>query len=153
MGQPPDRQLEIYKALKQHELELNKATAAFEHAILQPLFLLNGAAATAFMTLLGVWKGPFEKVLFFAACAIGAWCLGLLGAAAAAAFAYRSQREFSIWARLEREAKERELGGSTHRDAQGISDALDKAKRLQNRAGGAWVFMECSPKFCSPRGA
>lgn len=35
-------------AQRAHELELNKATAVFEHAIGSALFLLNGGAVVAF---------------------------------------------------------------------------------------------------------
>jgi hypothetical protein len=48
-----ERDLAIYQAQRAHELELNKATAAFEHALVSPLFLLNGGAVVAFLTLLG----------------------------------------------------------------------------------------------------
>ena len=45
--------VEIFNAVKEHELELNRATAAFEHAALRPGIILNGGAAVAFLTLLG----------------------------------------------------------------------------------------------------
>jgi hypothetical protein len=48
-----DRRLEEYKALRAHELMLNERTSEFERAALQPLFLLNGGAVVAFLTLLG----------------------------------------------------------------------------------------------------
>jgi hypothetical protein len=48
---------EVYGAVRGHELMLNQATAAFEHAALTPLFLLNGGATVAFLTLLGAASG------------------------------------------------------------------------------------------------
>ena len=36
-----DVEIAIYESHRAHELELDKATAAFEHATLSPLFLLN----------------------------------------------------------------------------------------------------------------
>jgi hypothetical protein len=103
--------LERYKALRAHELLLNRATAEFERAALQPLFLLNGGAVVAFLTLLGaVWgKPPTSLNLQMAKEALVAWCIGLLGAAIATSFGYLSQRRFAMSSRLEREEVEAAL--------------------------------------------
>jgi hypothetical protein len=37
-----DNEKAVYQAQRNHELELNRATGAFEHAVISPLFLLNG---------------------------------------------------------------------------------------------------------------
>jgi hypothetical protein len=71
--------LERYKALRAHELELNRATAEFERAVLQPLFLLNGGASVAVLGLLGavserITKEGIQQVdmgLYF-------WAIGLV---------------------------------------------------------------------------
>ncbi len=60
-----DRPLEEYKALRAHELMLNERTSEFERAALQPLFLLNGGAVVAFLTLLGaIWEKGAVSVNF-----------------------------------------------------------------------------------------
>lgn len=46
--------LQQYRALRDRELELNRATAAFERAVLETLFVLNGGAPVAALTLLGI---------------------------------------------------------------------------------------------------
>src|SRR5260370_31818513 len=73
-----DRPLEEYKALRAHELMLNERTSAFERAALQPLFLLNGGAGGAFLTLLGaIWeKGAVSVNLGVATCGRLMWCAG-----------------------------------------------------------------------------
>lgn len=50
----------LHQAVRAHELELNRATAAFEHALLAPLTLLNGGAAAAWLTFVG-GQDPFES--------------------------------------------------------------------------------------------
>lgn len=37
-----DKELAVYQAQRNHEVELNRATGAFEHEVISPLFLLNG---------------------------------------------------------------------------------------------------------------
>jgi hypothetical protein len=128
--------VERYKALRQHELELNKATAAFEHASLQPLTYLNGGALAAFMALIGaIWKDAQSSlVISNVKWALIAWSAGLISAAFSTGMAYRSQRYFSIGARLEREAFE----DIAARQAK-LEDAesqRQEAKRDQNRAVG-----------------
>ena len=105
--------IEIYKALRAHELELNRATAAFEHAALRHTTLLNGGALVAFLTLLGaIWKDDNVPSLEQVGLAILLWSVGLFMAALATVFAYRSQRMFSIRARKKREAFEVETKGN-----------------------------------------
>ena len=55
---PCDRDVEVYKALRAHELMLNQAASAFEHAVTTRLVTLNGGAAAAFLNLTG---STFEK--------------------------------------------------------------------------------------------
>jgi len=99
--------LEKYVGLRNHELELNRATAAFEHAALKPLTLLNGGATVAFLTLLGaVWKEGNAPSIEWVGAAIGSWCLGLVLAAVATAFGYFSQRAFTRRVKRQRQAEE-----------------------------------------------
>ena len=100
-----DRPLEEYKALRAHELMLNERTSEFERAALQPLFLLNGGAVVAFLTLLGaIWeKGAVSVNFGVATWAVLMWCAGLVTAALATGAGYLCQSTFAKRARLERE--------------------------------------------------
>lgn len=90
--------LAVYQAQRAHELELNKATAAFEHAIVSALFLLNGGAVVAFLTLLGAASANGSSLsvdLGFTVAAIVTWSVALVAAAAGVYLGYRSQQEFT----------------------------------------------------------
>jgi hypothetical protein len=142
-----NRILEFYKALRAHELMLNQATAAFERAALQPLFLLNGGAVAAFLALLGsTFVKQFSTInLVSVRMAVLGWCFGLLLAAVATIFGYLSQRRFSMWGRSQREKVE---AGIVEVTLPNMSDIiremktsakenlkLTRAKRLQ-----AWAY-------------
>jgi hypothetical protein len=104
--------LEVYKAERAHELMLNQATSAFEHAAIAPLLVLNGGGAVAFLTLLGAVSNPssrFSASTGWAVAAAIAWAVGLVLAALAASFGLGSQRAFSRRQRIERQAVERLL--------------------------------------------
>jgi hypothetical protein len=93
---PPDFLLEWYKLHRQHELELNKATLAYELELAKLLVLLNGAAAGAFLTLTGaVWKDGPRPSFWWLVAAIVLWLAGLVAAAVATHRAYKIQREFT----------------------------------------------------------
>jgi len=95
----------IYESQRNHELELNKATAAFEHAIVSPLFLLNGGGAVAFLTLLGSTSkndSAFHLDLRFAILAVFLWALALGAAAHGVHNGYACQRDFSRATSLKR---------------------------------------------------
>jgi hypothetical protein len=80
---------EIYKAERAHELMLNQATSAFEHAAIAPLLVLNGGGAVAFLTLLGAVSDPKARLSASTGWAIAAavaWAVGLILAALAASF-------------------------------------------------------------------
>jgi hypothetical protein len=96
----------VYRTQREHEIELNKATAAFEHAIVSPLFLLNGGAAVAFLTLLGTTSkadSSFKINLWFAVLAASLWASALIAAAVAVQAGYESQRHFTRAVRVRRE--------------------------------------------------
>ena len=104
--------LEIFKSVQEHELELNKATSAFEHAALRPGIILNGGAAVAFVTLLGAVKNvPPSFHTPLAAEAIMAWGVGLFFAALATAFGWISQRNYTRYLKKQRSALEYYLAG------------------------------------------
>ncbi|MGH1488064.1 MAG: hypothetical protein ACRBK7_01515 [Acidimicrobiales bacterium] len=98
--------IEIYKAVRAHELELNKAVAAFEHAVLAPLYLLNGGGAVAFLTLIGAASGEGSSLqvdVRWSAGAISAWTLGLLAAAVTTYWFFQAQRGFAAGERIRRQ--------------------------------------------------
>ena len=61
VGCTSSTELEVYKAVRAHELMLDQATAAFEHAAIAPLLLINGGGAVAFLTLLGATADPSKS--------------------------------------------------------------------------------------------
>lgn len=137
--------VEVYKAERAHELMLNQATSAFEHAAIAPLLLLNGGGAVAFLTLLGAVSDPrarFSASISWAIAASVAWGVGLVLAALAASFGLVSQRAFSKRQRIERQEVERLLlrnplvaevvAGSAPKDAKEESrNALRQARTNQ----------------------
>jgi hypothetical protein len=112
-GPPKDFLLEWYKLHRAHELELNKATLAYELELAKLLVLLNGAAAGAFLTLTGaIWKEGTHPAFDWIAVAIALWLFGLLAAAIATDVAYRAQSEFTRAYRLRRQGEElRQISG------------------------------------------
>jgi hypothetical protein len=91
----------VHTALRSHELELNRATASFEHAVIAPLTVINGGAAAAWLAFVGNSNHDTSGVW-----AAGFWCVGLLLAVAAAFLGWRRQRAHSQAERLRREAWE-----------------------------------------------
>jgi hypothetical protein len=119
MGEPedkstPDFLLEWYKLQRAHELELNKATLAYELELAKLLVLLNGGAAGAFLTLLGaVSKDRPLVTSMWTGGAILAWLIGLLVATSATHEAYEIQSGYSKAYRLRRQGEElRRIQGS-----------------------------------------
>src|SRR3954469_19303145 len=96
--------IEVYKAIRAHEIMLNQATSAFEHAAAAPLVLLNGGAAVAYLTLLGAISDPAKSKLRFAAAwavaALMSWALGLIAAQLAVTFGLISQCAYAKAQRL-----------------------------------------------------
>jgi hypothetical protein len=88
--------LEWYKLHRAHELELNKATLAYELELAKLFLLMNGAAAGAFLTLIGtVWKDGPRPSYGLVASAIASWLAGLAAAAIATYMGYEGQREYT----------------------------------------------------------
>jgi hypothetical protein len=136
------RAVEVYKVVRAHELMLNQATSAFEHATIAPLLLVNGGGAVAFLALLGALADPKSKLTAstcWAGAAIAAWALGLVSAALAAGFGLRYQRAFSQAHRIQRQQMERLLlsGSELAEIVAPMSPKTDLAverKALLNRA-------------------
>ena len=104
-GQVGDVELALYGGQRQHELELNRVSAGLELALVSPTLLLNGAAAVAFLTLLGAASASDSRLQLDVSrvrLAIAIWCLGLLVAAFAVGAAHRSQRQFTMAVRARR---------------------------------------------------
>lgn len=134
--------LEKYKLDRQHELELNRATAAYEHATLRTLMVLNGGAAAAFLTLLGaVWSSGPRPSFAFVVLAILAWSLGMMVTALATKQAYEGQQGYSKAYRLRRQAEElRRLGEEAISrlglEAEASTERLNhKASKVRGKAG------------------
>lgn len=133
----------IYQAQRAHELELNKATAAFEHAVISPLVLLNGGAIVAFLTLLGAVTKKDSTLAIdigFALVGVALWALSLTAAMLAVGAGYGSQRTFSRSVSARRRLMERALdvGDDFHSRLAPLAekspdDLLDEALELQGR--------------------
>jgi hypothetical protein len=112
VDRPSLLELEVYRAVRAHELMLNEATSRFEHAAIAPLLLINGGGAVAFLTLLGALESPKSRLsasTLWAGAASTAWAVGLITAALAASLGLRAQRKFSKAHRLQRQQVERLL--------------------------------------------
>jgi hypothetical protein len=102
----------LYDAVRAHEVMLNQATSAFEHAVITRLTLLNGGAATAFLTLLGAISAKDSQLRvnsFWAGTAVLAWIVGLIAAAGATSYGLGIQQATNLGYRLMRQQLERKL--------------------------------------------
>ena len=92
------KRIEAYKSKHNRALELVRATVAFEHAALKPLYLLNGGALVVLMTFLGAIaaaeKSSLEISWGLIWAAIVSWTAGLVLALFATRLAARSQWYF-----------------------------------------------------------
>jgi hypothetical protein len=132
-GQVEDRELAVYKAQRQHELELNRVSAGLELAIVSPT-LLNGAAGVAFLTLLGAASGSDSRPQFNlgpARLAIAVSCVGPVVAALAVGAAHQSQRQFTRAVRGGRVQYERKLLDEDPR----LKEILPQLKKRRIRIG------------------
>lgn len=131
--------LAVYEAQRNHEIELNRATATFEHALVTPLFLLNGGAAVAFLTLLGAASAE-TSTLDVDTDAAAAWSIGLLAATIAVLHGYLAQRDYTRATSQRRLLLETAivgpdnvLHGSTAASSADPSTILDAAAQFQRR--------------------
>lgn len=107
----PEADIEIYKAVREHERELNKATAVFEHSMLAPLTLLNGGAIVALTTVLGAASLDLDVRVVLAS--IGLWSAGLFAVVVATYSGYRAQQWFARAERGRRQDTESAIGRRT----------------------------------------
>ncbi len=120
-----------------HELELNRATAAFEHGVLSPLYLLNGGAVIAFLTLVGAASADDSSLTIdtgWAVAAVGVWAAGLAAAALATWFGLQAQRGYAIGERSRRLTVERLIASDAVADA-ASTDVSCEASALWETAG------------------
>jgi hypothetical protein len=133
----------VYQAQRAHELELNKATATFEHAVASALFLLNGGAAVAFLTLIGASakNATLSLDLGFAVNALICWAAALLLAAAGVYAGYRSQQQFTRAVSCRRQLMEHALIDETSR-LKGVLRATsdETPESLYQRARTSQIF-------------
>ena len=131
-----DPALERLKHAQALELEMIKATAAFEHAALRPPFLLNGGALVVYLALYGVLisRGSgFALDQALARWAMGLWIAGLVAAAIATAAGFRSQ--FSFRKHRGQQVKEIEARDKDELDDAGKYEALSKCfAKIGNRS-------------------
>jgi hypothetical protein len=141
-----DAGLEVYKGFRAHEALLNRATAEFERAALQPLSLLNGGAMVAFLTLLGAVWGKSQTSLDLAAAkvALVVWSGGLLLAAVATSFGYLSQRQFARMSRLERQIVEARLQDGSIPEILKLPDVYQAKVRASKAVMRAQAFQWCA---------
>jgi hypothetical protein len=130
-----------YEADCAHGLELDRAALQHEVTFLQSAFILNGAAGTAFITLLGAnLREVFSRGSGFALVAIGLWIIGVLVALQASHLANDTQARFARAMRLRASAFALQLLGRNDRVFLGVKaddtpDALhDQARALQSDA-------------------
>ena len=134
--------VEAYRAVRSHEVMLNQATSAFEHAVLVPLTALNGGAIVALLTLAGAVADKNPLPTGWLVGATTAWALGLLAAALAASSAFRQQRAINAAHRALRERVE-QLVFSTDPDLlEALSGpAVDRKKqRGEAKKYGQWFL-------------
>ena len=134
-----EREIEIYRAVRAHELELNRAAVNFEHVILAPLFLLNGGAIVAFLTLLGATSQTNSELSLSTSSARWAcvcWAGGLLAGVLATFFGFQSQRRYTRVERLRRQEVERMLLPQGSRLAQIVAAKDEKHCRDRERKAG-----------------
>jgi hypothetical protein len=105
--------IEVYKAIRAHEIMLNEATSRFEHAVVAPLLLLNGGGAVAYLTLLGALGRDQHPMLsarsLWIVPTLGLWALGLILAQLAVTMGLRAQQGYSISQRQKRHDLEMHL--------------------------------------------
>lgn len=76
--------------LDPHNEELTRATAAFEHAAIKPLYFLNGGALVAVLAFAGKCPGMALGIRYAMLC----WLLGLIFATLTTFAGYFSQHSF-----------------------------------------------------------
>jgi hypothetical protein len=106
-------QIEWYKLHRAHELELNKASLAYEHERLKFLVYVNGGAIGGLLTLLGAtWKNGAVLYGAWTHPAALCWVAGLGLAWFAWSEAHRGQSDLTRAYRMRRYAEELRVRGT-----------------------------------------
>lgn len=137
-----DKEIERYKAMHAYIVELARATAAFEHAAIKPLFILNGGALVVVFALLGtIWNdsGKFAEKGWLVA-ALACWGVGLFFAAISAALGYKSQHAFL-------KHRHRELDAEHARDANNQEEVRQRVCQ-QEAEGKRGVNLRTQAEVC-----
>ncbi|ADJ29876.1 hypothetical protein [Nitrosococcus watsonii] len=141
-----NKELERFKAKLASESELLKATAAFEHAALRPLYLLNGGALIAFMALYGAIVRTTDTCVQidhpWAKGAMVIWTIGLAFAVFVTVSAYCSQFAFLKHIRRKLEADKASDDDNPHTAGEKEGEATcwgDKGKKHRRWAMGFWL--------------
>jgi hypothetical protein len=134
--------VEAYRAVRSHEVMLNQATSAFEHAVLVPLTALNGGAVVALLTLAGAVADKSPLPAGWLVGASTAWALGLIAAALAASCAFRQQRAINAAHRALRERVEQLVFSTDPELVKALSGApVDREqKRMEAQTYGRWFL-------------
>jgi hypothetical protein len=134
--------LEKYRADRTHELELNKISAMYELALPQVAVLLNGAAATAFVSFVGTnLRSVFDNAPGSSGLALLFWCAGILLALLAGYWSHEVQKGFAKAYRFRRIAIEITLLGHAdeillgHEKGATAECMGTKATKLRTKAG------------------
>ena len=116
-----------------HSLELAKATIAFEHAALRPLYLLNGGAIVAVLAFFGAiakeQPSVFREMVLYSLPGFGFWAAGLCAAMKATSAGYRSQLSFYKAANSNIRLLMTECGYDSERDK--APDETEQTHRIQ----------------------
>ena len=130
----PQEQIERYRARIAARIEMFRAVAAFEHAALRPLLLLNGGAAVALLAFIGqVWPEVISGTLI----AMAIWSVGLALATIATSLGYFSQNTFykASGHQFEAEDANRVKDIEVESEAKAAQDKLEKkGHRYRNYA-------------------
>jgi hypothetical protein len=139
-----------YEADRAHELELEleKVSAQIEIAFIQAVVVLNGVAATAFLSFLSNKQSIADCVKLLSLSSLGIWALGLLFGLIAGMLAYVAQNNFSRVLRNERHAFGIKLLGRVDKVVLGIDhhetieSMLGRKGKREGRGNCQWqVFM------------
>jgi hypothetical protein len=106
MSEAQDLLLAFYERQREHELELNRAQAALEQGLLRNALLLNGAAATAYLTFVGSTDAGLPTAPMFLA-TLGTWSAGLFISVLGFNYTLKGQAAYAAAYKWRRRAIER----------------------------------------------
>jgi hypothetical protein len=110
-----------YEADRAHELELERITGQYEIAFIQATVILNGAAATAFVSFLASNVVKFSPTLVsMAHASFIAWIAGLTAGLVAGLICYTAQKHYAVVLRSNRHVLGLTLRGQAEITALGL---------------------------------